>query len=66
MISCAAIANALKIDCNTSQGCTLYSAKDTVLHQKLNSLVAEMDAAKLGLIVRFCNMLYNYDLSGPM
>lgn len=63
LISLVAIANALKIDCNTLLGCTLYSAKDTVLHQKLNTLVAEMDTTKLGLVVGFCDMLSNYDLS---
>ena len=63
LLTLVAIANALSIDCNTLLGCTLYSAKDSILHQKLNALVAKMDTTKLGLVVGFCDMLSNYDLS---
>lgn len=63
LISLVAIANTLKIDCNTLLGSTLDGAKESILHQKLNTLVAEMDTIKLGLVVEFCDMLSNYDLS---
>jgi transcriptional regulator with XRE-family HTH domain len=62
LVTLVAIANVLQIDCNTLLGATLSGAKNTVLHQQLNSLVSEMDTKKLGLAVAFCNILVKYDL----
>lgn len=61
--SLVAISNALQVDCNTLLGTTLTAAKKTVLLQKLTDLTAMMDEKKLGLIVEFCSLLVEYDLS---
>ena len=57
LVTLVAIANTLKVDCNTLLGHTLYNVKDSVLHQRLNEIVSEMDTTKLGLVVEFCDML---------
>lgn len=62
LVTLVAIANELQIDCNTLLGATLYSAKDTILHQRLNDLVAGMGTKKLDLAVTLCNTLADYEL----
>ena len=57
-----AIANALQTDCNTLLGATLTEARQSILHQQLLELTADMDTKKLDLTVQFCSMLSTFDL----
>mgnify|MGYP005763083279 FL=1 len=57
-----AIANALQTDCNTLLGATLTEARQSILHQQLLELTADMDTKKLDLTVQFCSMLSAFDL----
>ena len=57
-----AIANALQTDCNTLLGATLTEARQSILHQRLLELTADMDTKKLDLTVQFCSMLSAFDL----
>ena len=57
-----AIANVLQTDCNTLLGATLTEARQSILHQQLLELTADMDTKKLDLTVQFCSMLPAFDL----
>ena len=57
-----AIANVLQTDCNTLLGATLSEARQSILHQQLLELTADMDTKKLDLTVQFCSMLSAFDL----
>ena len=57
-----AIANALQTDCNTLLGTTLIEARQSVLHQRLKDVTAEIDKRKLELVIEFCIMLNAFDL----
>lgn len=59
----AAIANALGTDCNSLLGVTLVGSRKAVLHEKLISEIEQMNSAKLDLLIKFCDLLTEYDFN---
>ena len=57
-----AIANALETDCNSLLGATLVGGRRVVLHKKLMTQIERMDSTKLDLLMKFCDLLAEYDL----
>ena len=57
-----AIANALETDCNSLLGATLVGSRRVVLHKKLMTQIERMDSTKLDLLMKFCDLLAEYDL----
>lgn len=62
LVTLVTIANLLHIDCNTLLGSTLTTSRDTIQHNRISKLTADMDMKKLGLVAEFCDMLSSYDM----
>lgn len=58
-----ATANALETDCNSLLGATLVGSRKAVLHEKLISEIEQMNSAKLDLLIKFCDLLTEYDFN---
>lgn len=57
-----AIANVLRVDCNTLLGGTLTPFQDAIQNERINQLTANMNAKKLVLVAEFCGILSSYDI----
>ncbi len=56
-----AIANALETDCNSLLGDSLTGSRKVILNRKLMTQIERMDSTKFGLLIKFCDLLSEFD-----